>query len=144
VLALDGTTAFEGLGFGLEPTEGIEDSERFGSTEFDFTDLKGGSGLREEERVRDDKDSKNIPVTIIVFFPIKDRETEQASMENNSRLLQSVLLCLYNKSTHTTSRCMILVSNTYTASRAGGESSSRSSKESSDCELHDECMYVWI
>jgi hypothetical protein len=45
VLALDSTAALEGLWFGLEPSERIENSERLGSSEFDFTDLKGGSGL---------------------------------------------------------------------------------------------------
>jgi len=45
VLALDGTTTFEGLGLGIEPSEGIVDSERLGDTKLKFVHVEGGGGL---------------------------------------------------------------------------------------------------
>merc|ERR1719464_199426 len=49
VLALDGTTAFEGLGFGFEPSKRIEDTEGFGDTELKLVHhlkLGGATGNR--------------------------------------------------------------------------------------------------
>jgi hypothetical protein len=45
VLALDGTTAFEGLGLGLEPSKRIVETKGLGDTKFELTDLKGRGSL---------------------------------------------------------------------------------------------------
>jgi hypothetical protein len=45
VLALNSTTALEGLGLGVEPSKGIVDTEGLSDTEAELTDLKGTGGL---------------------------------------------------------------------------------------------------
>jgi hypothetical protein len=45
VLALDGTTTLEGLGFSLEPSKRIIDTKRGGDTDLELIDIQGSGGL---------------------------------------------------------------------------------------------------
>jgi hypothetical protein len=53
VLALDSTTAFEGLGLGIHPSEGIEDTEGLGGSKLELIDVQGSGGLKEKSQKLD-------------------------------------------------------------------------------------------
>ena len=45
VLALDGTTAFEGLGLSIEPSKRIKDTKRGGGADLELIDIQSGGSL---------------------------------------------------------------------------------------------------